>query len=139
MSGPRPLLPVIVLGCSWGPPLLAPAFFLLIREGRTEPAFSVAGCICASPWLLPLLSWSSFGAQLVAGDVWLPPRVGERAEGVVDGKGEGGGCLVRVYLFRNSSQACSRTYVYICIYIYIYIDRCRYMYVYRFIDTHKCM
>ena len=96
----------------YGPPL-----FCAIREGRTEPAFSVAGCICASPWLPPLLSWSSLGAHPVAGDVWRPPRVGERAEGVVDGKGEGDGCFVRVYLFRNSSQACSRTYVYICIYI----------------------
>ena len=54
MSGPQSLLPVVVLGCSWGLPLLVPASFLSIRELRTEPAFSVAGCICASPWLPPL-------------------------------------------------------------------------------------
>ena len=81
-------------GSAWGPPLV-----YAIREGRTQPAFAGAGCICASPWLPPLLSWSSLGAHLVAGDVWRPPRVGERAEGVVDGKGEGDGCFVRVYLF----------------------------------------
>ena len=46
-----------------------------------------------------------------------PPGVGERADGWVDGKGEGVGCFVRVYLFRNSSKACIKTYVYICIYI----------------------
>ena len=79
---------------AWGPPLV-----YAIREGRTEPAFVGAGCICASPWLPPLLSWSSLGAHPVAEDVWRPPRVGERAEGVVDGKGGGDGCFVRVYLF----------------------------------------
>jgi len=96
---------------------LGPAFFLPIREWRTEPAFSVAGCICASSWFPPLLSWSSLGAHPVAGYAWRPPGVGERAVGWVDGKGEGVGCFVRVYLFRNSSQACSRTYVYIYMYI----------------------
>ena len=128
MFGPRPLLPVVVLGCSWGPSLLGPASFLLIRELRTELAFAGAGCICASPWLPPLLSWSSLGAHPVAGYAWRPPRVGERADGWVDGKGEGVGCFVRVYLFRNSSQACSRTYVYICIYIDIFTDVYIYMY-----------
>ena len=78
--------------------LLGPASIPPIREHSTEPAFVVAGCICASPWLPPLLSGSSLGAHPVAGDVWRPPRVGERAEGVVDGKGEGDGCFVRVYL-----------------------------------------
>jgi len=107
-------LPPLVLSQSsvWGPSL-----FYVMREGRTEHAFLVAGCICASPWLPPLLSWSSLGAHPVAGYAWRPPGVGERADGWVDGKGEGVGCFVRVYLFRNSSQACSRTYVYICIYI----------------------
>jgi len=82
----------------------------------TENQLSDEKCTQANP---PLLSWSSWGAHPVAGYAWRPPRVVERAEGVVDGKGEGGGCFVRVYLFRNSSQACSRTYVYICIYINI--------------------
>ena len=128
LSNVWPLLPVVVLGCSWAPPLLGPASFLLIRELRTEPAFSVACCICASPWLQPLLSWSSLGAHPVAGYVWRPPGVGERADGLMDGKGEGVGCFVRVDQFRNSSQACSRTYVYICIYIDIQTDVYIYMY-----------
>ena len=32
----------------YGPPL-----FCAIREERTEPALSGAGCICAGPWLPP--------------------------------------------------------------------------------------
>ena len=90
----------LVVASSWGPHL-----FWAIREGHTEPAFAGACCIYASPLLPPLLFWSSLGAHPVAGYAWRLPGVGERADGWVDGKGEGVGCFVRVYLFRNSSQA----------------------------------
>ena len=97
MSGPRPLLPVVILGCSWGPPLLGPASFPLIRELCTDPAFAVAGCICARPWLPPLRPWSSLGAHPAAVGAWRRLS-GGAAEGLV----ERGGW--RCWVFRESKS-----------------------------------
>ena len=68
--------------------------FCAIREGRTETALSVAGCICASPWLPPLLSWSSLGGHPVAGYARAPGNNWGGVEvpgpgGVVDACGAG--------------------------------------------------
>ena len=150
------------LGAPWACLFYGPPLFCVTREGRTEPAFSVAGCICARPWLPPLLSWSSFGAHPVAGDVWRPPRVGERADGWVDGKEEGVGCFVRVYLFQNSLQACSRTstklcmltylhahtytsghthlhtHLHACMYVYLQATTCKYTYIHACKYMHVC-
>ena len=102
------------VGSTWGPPL-----FCAISEGRTEPAFAVASCICASSWLLLLLSWSFLGAHPVAGYAWCPPRVGERVDGWVDGKGEGVGCFVRVICFETvRKHAAGQVQNYACSHIY---------------------
>ena len=69
----------VALGCASSRSVcLGPASLLALDGGLTEPAFAVAGCICARPWLPPLLSWSSCSAHPVAGCVWRPPAWGSR-------------------------------------------------------------
>ena len=75
------------------------------RDGLTRWR-GIAGCRQRRPGV----KGGGQGSPTPRGDTG--PRMGR-----VDGKEEGDGCFVRVYLFQNSSQACSRTYVYICIYI----------------------
>ena len=103
----------------YGPPL-----FCATREWRTEPVFAGAGCICASPWLPLLLSWSSLGAHPVTGYSWCPPGVGERTEGLVDGGG-GRGWVFRERKSVSKQLASMQQDICIYMYIYRYIDRCK--------------
>ena len=64
MSGSRLMLPVVVLGCSWGPPLLLRAARGAQSPRLQLPAASVLArgflcCFLGRPWVLVVLGCSS--------------------------------------------------------------------------------